>query len=349
MIKIFIFVFLFSACGKPIHERNQSRKEYETSQTNVSEKYNLSIKMFMNFNLLPLSGGIQDRKKFWSGNSWQLINKSINHRWFESEIKSSKSPNPNELKKYTLEQLKGLSPSEKYDLYMGRYDYPLKQEIERNLPPAPESWEGLCHGWAGASLNHAEPDPKNMINPDGIQIPFGSNDIKALLTYYYSLELVEEQHQLGKRCQRTSIIEDNCDEDVTPVELHAILANTLGLRGTSVIVDIERYKEVWNHPIVHYRSVIENDKRTPQSRTVEIRTTLHYVDLNKEGYWEKTNGTMSHVISQIQYRYELILDSKGNMIQGRWLSAHRPDFIWSIKRVEKFTGYLKDLGRLLVK
>ena len=52
-------------------------------------------------------------------------------------------------------------------------------------------WEGLCNGWAVASVIFEEPKPVILksYNPirkmfNGPEIPFGSSDIKALLSYY---------------------------------------------------------------------------------------------------------------------------------------------------------------------
>src|SRR5574343_122515 len=56
-----------------------------------------------------------------------------------------------------------LSPAEKYDLYIGRTDFPLTNyELKRtgirtkkNIP----EWEGICHYWAPASYLFDEPGP----------------------------------------------------------------------------------------------------------------------------------------------------------------------------------------------
>lgn len=77
-----------------------------------------------------------------------------------------------------------LSPAEKFDFLNGPYYYPLKAEVEKLAAYDAESWEGICHGRAPASMNHNEPRPKILRNPDGIKIYFGSADIKAILSYY---------------------------------------------------------------------------------------------------------------------------------------------------------------------
>ena len=46
------------------------------------------------------------------------------------------------------------------------------------------AWAGYCHGWAPAANRFEEPLPVTVRNADGVEIPFGSSDVKALLTYF---------------------------------------------------------------------------------------------------------------------------------------------------------------------
>ncbi len=46
----------------------------------------------------------------------------------------------------SLDDLKILSPAEKYDIYVGRYDYPTVQSEWKRTNPEDAHWEGLCHG-----------------------------------------------------------------------------------------------------------------------------------------------------------------------------------------------------------
>ena len=351
MIKLLILLLFICGCGKPITESGEEQRQFvDKLEVGVHEKELLGLKMFMNFDLLPLKGDVKEKKRFWSGDTWKLKYGSINFRW-NSPLKEGRgviSPHPRDLKNYTQEDFKRLSPSEKYDIWQGRYDYPLKNEVERFLPYVPEDWEGLCHGWAGASLNHKEPTPKTFVNPDGLVIPFGSADIKALLTYYYANVFIREDQQLGKRCELAGLFEEDfCDEDVTPVDFHTIITNKLGLRGDSIIIDIDRYREVWNHPITGYESKITHEVHNTRERRVRIRTILYFIDVVEKNFWEPTNGTFSQITSSQRIEYELTLDKLGNMISGKWLSKDRPDFIWIVDKVEHFTGYLAGVERLL--
>lgn len=301
--------------------------------------------MSLNFDLLPLEGSAYQKKMFWSGDSWRLTQGSINKRWNTSQkLAFYHSPGRREVLALSMEEKKKLSPSEKYDLLMGSYHYPLKQEIERLSRNAAFEWEGLCHGWAGASMNHPDPEAKTLINPDGIEIPFGSSDIKALLTYAYSRILIAEGESVGKRCEEVNFWEEEkCNDDLSPVSLHAVLTNKLGLRGKSVVIDVERYQEVWNHPVISFESTIIEMKSTRRGKSLVINTRMTYVDVVEKNSWVNLPKILSHMT----VRYELNLDEKGNMIDGKWLSRERPDFLWVVKEAKSFDGYLSRVMDLI--
>lgn len=346
MIKYFFFIVLIS-CGKPIKDKSdQSHSEKDSLLKGVSEKILLDLKMSLTFLYLPLEGEVRKKNHFWSGDSWRLKLGAINLRWNTENLQGFNydSPLRREVFTYPVQLMKKLSPAEKYDLFMGRYDYPLKQRVEALSRTATEDWEGLCHGWAAASIHHPEPGPKVVTNPDGVEIPFGSADIKALLSYAYSELLIKEEDSLGKRC-RDEILENdsNCHDDLSPVSFHVVLSNKIGLRGQSVIADMDRFIEVWNHPIVSYEAKIEEMISIPSGRKVRIRTKIRYVDLVNKHTWEKHPPVFSHMT----VRYELYLDKSGSITQGRWLSRERPDFLWIIDRPEKIQGYMGKVFDLL--
>ena len=80
--------------------------------------------------------------------------------------------------------LKALSPAEKYDIFMGKFSYPtVKFEWARTSASHPQ-WYGLCHGWAPAAIVYDEPNPVTLTGPSGVKVPFGSSDVKALLTHF---------------------------------------------------------------------------------------------------------------------------------------------------------------------
>ena len=233
MEKYLLFlIFFLASCGKPITEEKEYSYSTNALHDGISTAILLEVPMSLNFDYLPLKGELKSKNKFWSGDSWRLDKGAINYRWNSptQEGFNYRSPGSREAFTYPRAMMEKLSPAEKYDLYMGRYDYPLKWEVDRVARSGSSSWEGLCHGWAGATINHPEPEPRIMTNPDGIEIPFGSSDIKALLTWAYSKVLIGDEESLGKRCDEEDSFHENCDDDLSALSFHVVLTNKLGLR-----------------------------------------------------------------------------------------------------------------------
>lgn len=309
------------------------------------------------FTSLPLEGRVFDKDKYWSGDYWALNKGNINYRWYARNKSGFNliSPDKERARRMSIPELAELSPSEKYDLFTGRYDYPLKQEVAKISNPKALTWEGICHGFSPASMNHKEPTPKLMRNPDGIEIPFGSSDIKALLSYYYAhAHIAPDTHQMGKRCFEGQFMARNkdCHEDMNAGAFHIVLGNRLGFEGKGLIADLQRYKEVWNHPVNAYRSEILRELPPSQTsargtvKRIEIRTEITYVDENGND-WRPVIGTFKQAYKKMTYQYFIELDSNGSIIGGEWISKIRPDFLWIMGKPRRFEGILSRLGELL--
>lgn len=309
------------------------------------------------FTSLPFEGQVYDKHKYWSGDYWALNKGNINYRWYAKKKTGFNlvSPDKERVRRMSIPELAELSPSEKYDLFTGRYDYPLKNEVSRISNPAALVWEGICHGFSPASMNHKEPTPKLMRNPDGIEIPFGSSDIKALLSYYYAYtHIAPDTHQMGKRCFDGQLFNrgKDCQEDMNAGAFHIVLGNRLGLDGKGFIADLQRYKEVWNHPVNAYRSeVIREALPTGASapgtvKRLEMKTVITYVDENGND-WRPVIGTKKQSFEKMTYQYYIEIDREGTIIGGEWISKLRPDFLWIMARPRKFEGILSRLGELL--
>ncbi|MCM2348764.1 MAG: hypothetical protein NDI69_02005 [Bacteriovoracaceae bacterium] len=311
------------------------------------------------FDQLPLKGTVSDKNKYWSGDYWALNKGNINYRWNARRKVgfNLNSPSKQKAMAMSIPQLAELSPSEKYDLFTGRYDYPLREEVSRIAADrSAEIWEGICHGWAPATMNHKEPTPKLMVNPDGIEIPFGSSDIKALLSYYYAYGFeVPDTFQMGRRCFSNSSWfnrDKNCQQDMNAGAFHIVLANRLGIDGKGFIADLNRYKQVWNHPISSYQSVITGTqgplrRSAPGTvKVINLKTTITYVD--ERGHdWRPVIGTAKQYFKQMTYYYGLDIDRSGTIIGGEWTSSARPDFLWLKHKPRKFEGVLHRLQELV--
>ena len=138
-----------------------------------------------NYNLkqLPVEGKLDNTP--WSETYWPSKQGSINLRWNQPSPVGFgyHSPTRGEVMSMSRDQLARLAPSEKYDIFMGNYDYPLKQEVTGIATPSAKWWSGICDGWSLAALQYKEPKAVDMVNPDGVVVPFGASDVKGLMSY----------------------------------------------------------------------------------------------------------------------------------------------------------------------
>jgi hypothetical protein len=306
------------------------------------------------FSALPLDGQVKDLKKFWSSDYWPLFKGGINYRWHaQSPVGFNlNSPTFKQAKKMSQVELESLAPSEKFDLYTGNYSYPLRKEVQKRASPRRREWEGICHGWAAAALNHNEPQPKVVTNPQGIKIPFGSSDIKALLSYFYAYHhRPVSTYQMGRRCVGLPL---GCTDDMNAGAFHIVLANKVGLKGQGFIADIENGKEVWNQVVFNYQSQIKQLDLPPSIDSAEgtisvirIITKVRVVFNIVSNSWLPANGTNLQTFRDNDYEYDLDIDSKGRIIGGNWISQARPDFLWLMKATTNFGSRLSKLKKLL--
>ncbi|MBF0300573.1 MAG: hypothetical protein HQK51_17800 [Oligoflexia bacterium] len=342
----------------------------------MDNKYNRVL------NQLPVSGKLSNLP--WSDDYWPTYRGGISFRWNQK--------GENEVKKYGYELLNSnkisnsldtskLSPSEKYDLFIGRYDFPLtKQERERTsiLATIPGStdydknfeiprWEGLCHAWAPATMQFNNPKPITVVNKDGISIKFGSSDLKALLTYFLH-STKSKTYFLGSRCElsfdelKTKVANGEMSEeemyeqmnspecaDTNAGAFHIALVNQIGLKNEGFVVDVTRDAEVWNQPVYAFRTKIistsegSSEGAAPNTvKEVTVETEMDYISEIKQTW----NYIESHNSVETKiYKYRLELNAEGKIIGGEWLDENRLDFIWKSDRPD-FQGFfapLKDL------
>lgn len=336
---------------------------------NLNNKYSLKLSS------LPLAGKMSDDKMPWSETYWPSQKGGIAYRWqLDQSLSVYRTPPTREqLKRMSPNQIAQLSAAEKFDIARGRYDYPLVKEVAgMNKETAPD-WYGICHGWTPAAYNHREPMPNTVKNPDGIEVAFGSSDVKGLLSYYYATPTAKAPTRtVGRKCRdsKTSLgaflnNANNGCEDVNAGAFHVILTNQIGLMNESFSVEIDPGHEIWNQPITAYESKVlaqsgpNADAAPGAASRVLMETTMHYADDGDElttkqlmQRWHPTNGTPDHSTDSHTYRYWLDLDANGNILGGQWVIEGAscakmpfPDFIW-IKPAVAFTGDYELLNQL---
>lgn len=306
---------------------------------------------------LPREGTTQyNGPKYWSGDYWPSKSGGINLRWGSAYAAGFNTKNftRSEVLRMNPATLKVLSPSEKFDILNGRYDYPVKAEVAKTVSETAQDWEGICHGWAAAAIHHAEPRPKTILNRDGVAIPFGSSDIKALLTYYYAWYGNQNTPTIGKRCSfgQWTGGSENCDQDLNAGAFHIVLTNRLGLQGTGFIMDVERYTEVWNQPVIAYNTQLMGELRPTRNaarsavREFRLSTQVWYVN-ETENTWYPVHGTQYQKYDTKIFQYRIELNSRDEIVGGTWESEARADFIWQKEKSSQFTGLFFRLPELL--
>ena len=310
-----------------------------------------------NFDHLPLQGTYNKPQRLWSGYYWPFFKGGIDQRWFakNQHQRNLTPPTRTQALKSSTHSLTSLSPAEKYDLYIGRYDYPVKRWSRSLIPNKAQVWEGICHGWSPASINHDEPRPRILKNPDGIEVPFSSADIKALLSFYYAFGFeVDNTHQMGRRCEanRAGSDETDCHQDLNAGAFHITLTNKIGILNQSFVMDTQRLREVWNNPVYSYVSLPLTfsaplkDSAPHTVKSVRLKTKVTFVE-STNPQWQTTHGSHYQKYKTNHYEYYLDLDVDNNIIGGKWISQERPDFIWEKRRPARYAGLLSEVGRLL--
>lgn len=332
-----------------------SGEEDKEGWNSINNPFSLNSQFSSNFRQLPTSGAISFAP--WSDSYWPSYEGGIAYRWYNSASEYYRLPfnryllSDLRIRSMPINQLATLSPAEKYDIYMGDFTYPtVKRELRRTGRNA-QRWEGICHGWAPATLNFPEePMPIVLTGPSGIPVPFGASDIKALLSYYQGELSHAPTAVLGSRCDgktyRHSMVSSAC-RDVNPGAFHIILTNLIGPGKQSFVADLSAGKEVWNYPIYSYNTRVTRFHRYPSrwaaqgtASEIEVRTDLVF-SVETSSHWQR-NG---HSFNQKSLYYTLELDRGGNIIGGDWLSSDHPDFVW-VQARPVFTGYFAEIENI---
>jgi len=325
-----------------------------------------------NFNILPKEGRVSDEHMPWSEVYWRSQFGGIAARWFQTENQFSTAlktdlvdPNKqirnraartmaasyrgyadrnefftfDELKRMPLEDMKELSPAEKFDIFLGNYTrrnfYSWTKNILAKNRVTADEWFGICHGWTGAAISYIEPAAVVVTNKDGIQVPFASSDVKGLLAQMFASNgFGTNTSQLGRRCSAGD--RENC-ADVNPGALHIVMTNQLGLLKKPFAGDADNGSEVWNQPYTGFKveealdAPIYSDAAPGTAKVMKVRATLEYASDDVESQWDamtlrKADGSMNgQEFAYQSMEYYLDLNRNGEIIGGKWLRGLVPD------------------------
>lgn len=316
------------------------------------------------FNALPKSGTLPKNKMPWSSSFWPRKKGSINYRWNTPNPTGFDlvSPSRQQVMSMSRAQLAQLSPAEKFDLARGLYDYPLSTRVAKGAKKTAKDWEGICDGWTATAIQFAEPMAVDITNADGVVIPFGSSDVKALMSYDVSINQRSGELGsvfIGRYCSvgiGMSLGSANC-ADVNPGAMHVILANQIGLKQESFGVDIEAKRETWNQPVYGYEfEVVGPTKSETAASAYIIKAKLKYAEDDPEGEeannvftWEPTVGTLKYAAGVMELDYVVELDYSGRITGGYWLGESKskhPDIFWMPTKKIKFTPGFEFLNKI---
>lgn len=340
-----------TACGSPKAQTSSNEEAWNDDNDPMRFAADYETRL----SALPTEG--RSEQEPWSDFYWPSHKGGLANRWLGADGLGGFDYEPASREAalaMTQEELARLSPAEKYALFVGNYDHDLVAYERARTSPDDETWFGLCHGWAAAAINFAEPNAVTLTGPSGLRIPFGSSDIKGLLTFVQQYEREGGSVRfLGGRCNRVvdggAIRPDDAScRDVNAGAFHIVLTNELGKLGVPFVADTTRDREVWNYPIHRYETRVLSETTRVSNlaapgtvRVVFVETIVEHA-AGSDATWDALGEP---VREEQRYRYNLELDEDGRVIGGEWVQAARPDFLWTQSR-PTFEGYFAPLAEI---
>lgn len=348
------------------------------------------ITPILNFNALPKTGKLADDRQGWSESYWPSNKGGVAYRWNHPDPQPFKYRlhTKEELMRMSQKELERLSPAELYDISNNDYNYTLTRRALSLYSTRDLWWEGICHGWAQAAINYPEPAPIIYKNAAGIKVPLGSSDVKALLAMHEAYNYKGEKFAFaGRRCKVNGKVVGEADDrdnpahrafpatelaespdcrDVNAGSFHVIISNMLGFLGKGFVADIDRFNDVWNQPIVGYKTTIVGEEpvsgvhqASGVARRVRVKLAMTYGEelkfftpqLAAEGHQNfvsklpVTNTPHQKFLTR-NYEYIVEINSAGNVVGGEWVTSTRPDFMWHYARPAQFKNSPMPLSHL---
>jgi len=303
----------------------------------------------------------------WSGYFWANLKGGLGFRWQDPAFPQGHWGDARsyvEHRPFTQTATGQLSPAEKYDLAMNidpRFPGSLTSaewklgEQEFNRTGSVLGWQGICHGWAPASVFYPEPKKDVLVQGQLGPILFKIDDIKALGSAFWANGFYRSVYA-GFRCRLDEIPRDSEGRvtdphcfSMNPADWHLILTHMVGELKKPFIIDIDNRSEVWNKPIISYRleyfdltnhartstrfmNVVKERSRLGNLRFARYRSAevVHVVGVRSTvvvGYGS-TPGEAMPQRRTLVFEYDLELDGSYQILGGEWRSQKHPDFVW---------------------
>ncbi|MDQ3233750.1 MAG: hypothetical protein M3Q07_18185 [Pseudobdellovibrionaceae bacterium] len=353
-----IALFLsFSSCGSSTQPGPKSELREAPDAVNAYQRIGLATKPYTN---VRTSAQVNDPRRYWSGFYWPTYQGGIAQRWqnfIQSESYADFLYGVAAFQDYLQlppEQVKQLSPAEKYDLWLNDPSMGLTRSEQQKVVSTAQkfgdrvpTWFGICDGWALAAS--MEDEPIKMVraqSASGQTIDFYPEDIKALMAYYYTFA-PKQYVAAGGRCNRPTVtkdangrvIEPEC-RDINPATIHLALDRFVGDASQKLVVDISRDEMVWNYPIQSYEFQYSNLRPLSDDAAYQHAAPGTQFLVNVDARVVVVNGVNPTTqlkpqrdYSEKQWRYILELDGNSNIIGGEWITDDHPDFVWIVRSV----------------
>jgi hypothetical protein len=262
-----------------------------------------------------------------------------------------------------------LSPAEKYDLLVGDEGGHLTQanwddgKSYYDADGKVEDWMGICNGWAPASYMVARPEHLiQVLAYDGeTPLDFYPSDIKALASSLWAKGKIDSRFAGGRCNDKAPKTDDNgrilsqACFDTNPGTWHLAIVNQIGVSRRSFVIDATYDYEVWNQPVYSYEYSYFNPQ-TKEAVDSLKDATVAMDDFTKDKFSKYRSKDAAYVVGiamdmsyveerdpnhvrqdspdrdkvkTVRYKYDLELDSDGEIIGGEWYSKAHPDFLWT--------------------
>jgi subtilisin-like proprotein convertase family protein len=211
-------------------------------------------------------------------------------------------------------------PLDKYDYYVrartGSFPSPYTTTWEyqnHRTTDQKNNWWGHCNGWAAASIR--EPEPAAAAWVEGIY--FRIADKKGILSEWHNATMAD-----GNWGNRYNGPGDDL-ADIYPYEFMTVLIEHIVSQDEPVVMDLDCWEEVWNHPIYGYE-LEETERYGDEARfDLSVYYATDAVSSDFAGTWEKI----------AKYEFWCTVDGAGNPAPGpsSWAgssSDSHPDFLW---------------------
>jgi hypothetical protein len=277
----------------------------------------------------------------WGGNYFAMKNGGIAYRW-QKGVSSHIDTQINPISA-TSDEINKLSPIEKYDIYVGNYNFDAtKIELQKRGPLrelAPQNWEGFCNGMRCAGILLPEPKkPLVVKNKEGIEIKFEPADLKALAaaSYFY----VENYAQIGAPTQQGEALGKNQPD---PAVFDLVLRRYLKSNKKAFIIDGNIGPEIWNETVVGFDRFVsdtmtlsEDEKKKFKAATKKVKVDIRLrilgeIDIEKSNSPTQQSIANNRFTKTMPVQYEIFLTNENKMLGGKWNnsgSLNGVDMVW---------------------